>query len=249
MLAYAREHQEEAIKSEIFADPKVGALIRLEMAKRILSEGDTLQATEIIDALRKLDFATVYFWGAVAHQCRHIENHYAIDRILEVYGGEKKLIALSILSLIEILKHPEGKHSFSSYYSQSTLDYRWPFPFSVSERAQRYLGQLQARDKAFVEALLGEQLSLEDLSHLEQISLSLSPDDDRRYQAAVHALSSLELLGLAEAMKRTAEALPFTGTFTADLRKDVEMIIEQSQSLTLPIPLLTDQIEELARLL
>jgi hypothetical protein len=243
-LDVSREAQEQAAKSTILGDPVVGSLIQLEKAKRLLFEGDVVRAIHILDMLRRQDLAAIYFWGAVAHQYWFVETHQGLVSIsgLDDHTNTERLLNTAIGMLITLLKEQDDRPRGLSLSSGDVSQALRSIP--VDSDAQRLLEQLQAKDQVFVEGLLQERPSI---PALESKSLNLTSDDQKRLRAAVSALSSLELLHLAEAMRSTARSLPFTGSWTDDLRQEIKSLVELSQSLTFRESSVTAQLEQLLR--
>jgi hypothetical protein len=248
LLLDDREKQENAIRSKIFNDPQIGTMITLAKAKQLLFKGDASQAEKTISKIRKFDLAPVYFWGAVARQYQFLErNQTQFGLRLNQYSQREKaqrLLNAAVGTLIEFSKPPEDEQS------KSADPYRLARPATarralvpVDGEAKRFLQQLQSRDASFIQGLLEQQPIFE----LEGKSLNWSEDDQKRFSAAVYALSSLEFLHLAETMKNAASGLPFEGTWTPDLKQNLERVIEQTRSLTFRDSPITSQIEEIAR--
>lgn len=248
LLLDDREKQEDAIRSKIFNDSQIRAMITLAKAKQLLFKGDASQAQKIISTIRKFDLAPVYFWGAVAHQYQFLErNQTRFGLKLSQYSQREKaqrLLNAAVATLIEFSKPPEDVRSKSAdpYRLTRTATSRRAL-VPVDKEAKRFLQQLQSRDASFIQGLLEQQPIFE----LEGKSLNWSEDDQKRFSAAVYALSSLEFLHLAETMKNTASGLPFEGVWTPNLKQDLKRVIEQTRSLTFRDSPITPQIEEMAK--
>jgi hypothetical protein len=242
-LLNERERREDDVRSKILGDHMVGAVVQLRRAKRLLFKGDARQAIECIEAIRSADLAPIYFWGAVAHQYRFLGNYRYLGGIDGLRREERieRRVSVAIGTLIEFLKL-ESKFSVNQMLPAPAAG-RHSVP--VDGEAQEFLRQMQARDESFVQGLLRDKPKIWEL---ERQSLHLSSDYEERVSAAISALSSLELLRLAEFMKQTAKALPVTGRWTSDLQRDVEMIIQQAESLTFRDSAVAAQIEDLAKL-
>lgn len=116
----------------------------------------------------------------------------------------------------------------------------------VDEDAKRFLDQLRARDKAFIQGLL---VNKPDIIALEQSSLAINARDEERLRAGMYALSALDFLSLAEKMKTLAKSMPFIGKPSSALRTDLLEIVKQARTLPLNDPPGAEQIEELPGLL
>jgi hypothetical protein len=269
-LQNARDREELVIRSEILAEPIIGtlahALIQLKQAKQQLYHGEISNANlrgersttlKIIDSLGCSDLAAVYFWGAVAHQYDYLDRRGDFAADPRLIDSRRKRIAHAILKLIVYLSKLEDNSSIPSIVS-----------YGIDEEAQQYIGQLRALaekradGEEFVRDLLrleAANLDLEDdadVEHLRQYvwrsemtCWRLSQNDSSRFEAAVHALSSFELLDLAEDVKRTATKLPFLGAWNSDLREEVETILNRAYSLDSVSSTVMREIEDLASLL
>ena len=87
-----------------------------------------------------------------------------------------------------------------------------------------------------------------DIAALESASVNLTQAEEVRLRAAMFALSSLDFLSLAEAMKTLARSMPFTGLPSTELHRELQEIVRLTQTLPLAPPGAA-QIEELMALL
>jgi hypothetical protein len=239
--------------------------------KRLLSKGEVNRSVEILNKARKFDLAPIYFWGAVAHQYRFLHgygNDLVGDSNLDVAGRRERLLQISIHILIESLKSASPKLSQQEFEArlkaaglfdvlspmgqehmdlmQQMLASSLTRSLPVDAEAKSMLGQASARDRQFINGLMQDKA---DLVALEQSSLSLTADEEERLRAAVHGMSALDFLSLAETMKTVAKTMPFTGRPSRELKNQLEAIVKRAQTLPLLDLPGQNQIEELAGLL
>ena len=209
---------------------RIEALVGLRRAKQLLYRGNATAAAAIIKRIRNVDFAPIYFWGAVTHQFRFILHmKYAIHEYKPSYGDlAQQVLNLAVSDVINCLK---GKRAH------------------LDKQTEEFIGQLQAADPLFVNGLQNKDLSGELLQQLEQESIAISPEEDEQVRSASNALASLEMLDLAESMKRTGQALPFRGAKQSDVEKELNQIVAASDALSFHWPESAAQIAELPNLI
>jgi hypothetical protein len=228
-LTDARKREVAAAESGIRAHPNFSTLIQIEQAKHLLMKGLAGKAAQIIDRIRSSDLAPVYFWGAVTYQYLYLEHNLAGLNLAQLQPQErsKQLFANAFVRVIESLKGQD-------------------IPFG--KRGQEYLGQLRARDMAFVNKLTSRGLEDLALDALERESVQMSPEEEEQFRAAKFAVASLELLNLAETMVSLSDDLPAIGAGVKEVERVLKQIVESEYSLSLLRPRCATQIEELAHM-
>jgi len=251
-LLEGRQRGAEQLDSAIMADAKIGTLVRLARAKRMLFRGDADGALEVIAHIRRSDLGPVYFWGAVAEQYKHLAD-VPLPGLPTVESERcNHLLNLALAALIDCLKAVSGKGQPSARLSRPGLSRLAALADAltggalVPPQAIAYLAQLRSRDRGFLDGLTAEN---PDILELERQSLALSEEDEARYHAALSALAALELLSLAEAIKDTARTLPYAGMLTPDLKHEIRKLIERKKTLTFAPTPSALQLEELERVL
>ncbi len=245
---------DQIIRKKIMADKRMSGLILLEKGKRLLFKGEIAESMAVFDKIRRSDLAAAYFWGAAARQFQFL-HEYRLDPgvIGNMDESEKRklLLDLSVQILINSLKtaRPKGAargRRGGSIQEEQLLAGSMTPDIPLDHEAGVFLNQLRARDPQFVEGLTQE---VPDIAALEAASLDMTEDEEVRLRAAMFALSSLDFLSLAEAMKTLARSMPFARQPTTELRKELQEIAELAQTMPFVDPPGAAQIEELTALL
>ena len=259
----------KAAEESIFSSERLRALLRLQQAKQQLFGGRADRAAATLDGIRWLDYTAIYFWGAVANQCKHVAKSVRLDGVPEEERAER-LLNHSVSTLIAYLRL-DPKHKDTSL--EGTLsrlgvniadsdalllsDYmsklRWTTArenVPVEPRAAEYLRQLRAKDPRFVKKLTGPGEDVGSaIAEMEASSLKVRPEEEAKLRAASHAISSLELMALAEELSQTADGLPLAGEEIWKVQKTLREIVEKADSLSFTTPSCAAQIEELPQML
>lgn len=246
----ARQDGSKNLVSEIYGDGKIGTLIRLTHAKQSLFRGDVDHALQIIEEIRKFDVAAVYFWGAVAGQYKHLCDVPIPGLATQVEKRREQLLNISINVLIEYIKtkpfKAKSRKKTTPSIASETIASAAQAVKLTAPQAINYLGQLQACDPSFVAELAGDS---PDIAALEQKSFGLSSKDQEKCSAAVSALSAMELLDFAEAVKDMAKALPYAGgRLSTDVKREIRELLKRRELLTvasLPSSVEFDELQNL----
>jgi hypothetical protein len=194
--------------------PSIHDLMILRQARRLVLSGHYQGALVIIEKLRRLDLAPVYFWGAVCHQCVFFSTQAA--RLFASSNGEKvspaeRLFNVAVGTLVAHTRYQREQGGLDLAGMLPRLIGRTEMPARppVGEQARQYWGQLEERDGAFVQALVAGST---DLPSLEAKALNISQVVLDKVDASVSALQALDLLACAEVMRDKALAIPLIKT-------------------------------------
>ena len=242
----------QSLESQIISDGKIGVVIKLYQAKLALFNGKPDDALATIGDIRRYDLAPIYFWGAVTEQYQQIADVPYSDLPSKPDQRRACLINMSVAILIDSLKAGVSQTKTRAKLlklrgtATSLIEQSLEPSTLMAPKAAEYLEQLRACDPDFVNGLTAEK---PDIEELEQRSLSMSDEDQRKRDAALSALSAIELLSLAENIKNMAKTLPYSGRVSTDVKKGIRMLIQKKKALSLaPQPSLLE-LEELEALL
>lgn len=257
----ARARSEQDLRREILKDKRFSGLIYLEQGKRMLLNGEWERSIAAFMKARPSDLAPVYFWGAIAHQCRFLRQNRQEPAAAANMGDSERLSLLinnALQLLMDSSSTPLGRTVSPSLWRRALeVGIRGPDKIletaratpsvaAVDREAKEYWNQLLARDSGFV-----QELSKPDsrLNQLEAASLGITPAEEENLSAALHALMALDFLTLAERMKASARSLPFSGLPSRDLRTKIEEVLKSARTMPVEDPPGMAQIEELGGLL
>lgn len=271
-ISKARHRGDRDLRTKIMNETRLAGLILLQQGKRLLFKGEVEASIHAFEKARKSDLAPVYFWGAVAHQYEFLRDyrHDLVDGgnldesarrdrllnaavyilveslkpvpVLSYEELEERLRTAGLSSLLPSTANPKQRMALMEQILATSLTRSLP----IDNDAKLFFDQLRARDSTFINGLLEDP---PDIASLEQASLNLNPAEGNRLNAAIYALTSLDFLSFAEAMKTVARSMPFTGSPTSEIRTQLEDIVERSRTLPLNDPPNALQIEQLTGLL
>ena len=245
--------EQPQLEEEILNDSDIGHLVKFELAKRTLFAGKFREAIVAFGALRRLDLAPVYFWGAIACQCKSLE---AMDYHLRNGANtpEEKANLLINKSLNILGKKPGNNQldDFMDFLSRSDLDYvlsdrdvinqfvRSP-QIPIDNQAKGWLNQLNSNNPAYLTQIL---LSPADILKTETRILGISALMREKIDRAILALSSLELFELAELMKDISSSISFSAGYSHSLKESFEPIYKKIRSMKYRTSQHEEKIEE-----
>jgi hypothetical protein len=282
-------------------------VIQIEIAKQDIIKGKIKRAMETLENLKKHDIASIYFWAAVAYQCKYLnDTQFLRNRIKNLISPQrsylyepesnqskaelaKVIYSLSCQMLIEHIKLKQNiitdkardlnrlflsenkaqklKHDTNVFVSSqlsesrviSNMDARslgeryfkklvnsLQPELPIDEKASKFLQQLNAKNSQFVEKLVEDNR----IEHIEDADLKVTIKDMREIENALAALSSLELLNLAEKMRDLTSEISFEGDDTRSVKINIiNKVIMQLDSICLYPPTCEDQIYDLQKAL
>jgi hypothetical protein len=260
--------QLKSAEGSILSDARLRALLRLQQGKQQLFRGHADRAAETLDGIRSLDYTAGYFWGAVANQCLHLSKSVRPDNMPKGERAERLLnhaVGTLIGHLTGVPEEEdtslEGALARLGVYvggdALSLADHlgqiRWRTTRAnapVAPKAAEYLRQLQAKDPRFVKRLTARGANVAQvIAEMEAATLKVKPEEEARMRAAAHAVSSLELMALAEELSSAADELPLAGEEIKKVQEVVAGLLDKADSLSFVSPSCDAQIKELPQML
>lgn len=257
----AHPQSQQHLRRELLSDKRFSGLVYLEQGKRMLWRGEWERSIAAFAKARPSDLAPVYFWGAVAHQCRFLHQTHQ-EPIAAVNMDKSERPFLLINKALKLLMD-SGTSALSATASPGLWSRRLevgirngqneraaarpvPSVTAVDRDAKQYWNQLLARDPVFVKEVSKPDATIDAI---EDASVKLTPAEREKRNAALHALMALDFLELAEQMKAAARSLPFSGLPLRDLRPELENILSTARTMPVEDPPGMAQIEEFGGLL
>lgn len=253
-----RAQSEQDLRRQVLSDKRFSGLVYLEQGKRLLYKREWDRSIAALAQARTSDLAPVYFWGAVAHQCRFL-NQNRLEPPTAANIGELEKVELLVRRAIQLLvdstSAPLPTVVAPSLWQQP-LEVGIPRPgrrpevappvAAIDPKAQVYWNQLRSRDPRYIQELTKPGVTIRDL---EAASLNITPSETKKLAAALHTLMALDFLALAERMKVGAKSLPFSGLPAHELRGELENILRNARTMPVEDPPAMEHIEELGGLL
>ncbi len=243
-LAQLRSSAPEATRDRILGDDRLALLLRLEQVRRRLAIGAVEDALEMLGDLRAQDVPVAYFWTAVAHQWKFLEAHYAAQlelAALQPQDRNYRLLATAAAMICGELSRPRLLDVDAERPLRHSDEPDGP---PIDGRARDAADQLYGCCPPLANRLAAEP---DRLGLVLSESLAVTPEETRRLHAALTALSSLDLIGLAQGMRDMAHRLGFEDASAATLRSAVEMVAEQARQQDYLDTSVTPHLEELLR--
>ena len=251
-----RSEGERSFREKVLSDKRLMGIVFLQQGKRLLHRGELELSIAAFERARSSDLAPVYFWGAIAHQCRSLslrENLLHVPRSSNASMYGRQLIKMAFHVLIASMNPAAPRSSTASLWTQDLeVPIHKPAPSDVSvlpqldSEARMYWSQLCARDPQFVQCLMKKDTDVEVLA---AASLNITAGEAERVKIIIDALVGLDFLSLAEKMKTVASAMPFVGLPSNALQKQLKDIVKSAWTLPFYDPPGGAQVEELISLL
>lgn len=250
---------------------KLKTLMQLEISKKHVIRGNSKTAVEIIEKIKKSDYSCIYLWGALAYQQEYIKKNYfflykkKFDFTIEEF--EDKLFGITYDCILKELRKfaktqrrrldslhdslflgdfDDVKNEVSSYFRNYESQSLFNLP--IDENAKVYIDQLMSKNQAngFVSNLIEDgQYNL-----LEEQEFKVNKDEKIKLQNALLAISSIELLSLAETMNKIAEDMSFD-TYSPVKLKDrlLDQVFSKIDDFSGDPPMNESQMKELLKFL
>jgi len=253
-------------------DIKIYSLVMVEVGKQMIFKGKIDEAINVFNEIRKYDLAPIYFWGAVAYQYKYLNKYfkstiirenddvsttidkminYTFDTLIEhirfTYNPNIKENEISETEIIEIAKNVGFNSNLIN--SSSFLNLVKTFnkkQVHVDDEAKKFIEQLAAKDRFFIAGLMEPK---PNISELENKSLTMTDEEEKKLHAAIYGLSSLEFMDLATNMNEIANNLSFEFNIYKNLKDVIKEILNNLDEIIIKQPDCADQIKELEKII
>ena len=260
------EEAQRGLEDLILQQPGISALIPLHRARHLIMNGQYGAALGQLEKIRKADLGPIYFWGAVAHQCIFLEHHHR-EEILGSIAPDRRaeVVIKHAIGTIVAWSRRAKDHVRSSSKPPRSKKMQGVFNLagagalqsvvvaldgsgvyrvvnaepmvSVSSEAERYLGQLEARDPQFLKALVDGQVHGEiNVGEVEKRSLGLSAEAQKSFLTAMGALEAMDLLALAELIRDQASQIPLSASYQSKVGDLVGPIMQKLENMPFGAP-------------